>query len=68
MTFDEAQAAAKRLNETGKYRKGWFYYAAYYDGANPEFVGKHFVMRRPKKTELHVAIYGNGKVSISEHI
>ena len=66
MTFEEAHAVAKRLNETGKHRENWFYYPAYYDGANEKFVGKHFVMRRPRKTELHVAIYGDGKLSIRE--
>lgn len=63
MTFEEAHAAAKALNENGVHRHEWFYYPAYYDGENPKFVGSHFVMRRPKRVQLHVAIFGDGTLS-----
>ena len=66
MTFDEANAKAKELNLTGKHRENWYYYPAYYDGENPLFIGSHFVMRRLKKADLRVAVFGDGRVSISE--
>jgi hypothetical protein len=61
MIFDKAKTEAKRLNTEGRYRESWFYYVAYHDIRN-EF----FVMRRPKNTPVHVAIFVDGRISLTE--
>ncbi|ATS92135.1 hypothetical protein HMSP1_92 [Sinorhizobium phage HMSP1-Susan] len=61
MTVDEAKSEAMELNKTGKHRKDWFYYPAWYGN------DIWFVMRRPKNMTILIATYTNGKRSIWEH-
>jgi hypothetical protein len=65
MTLDEAQAHADRLNADGIWRDEWGYYIAR-GGPEGRFPGEWFVMRRPKKTDVRVAVFADGLVSISE--
>lgn len=70
MTKEEALARAICLNDSGKHRADWIYYATCHDGGSigkdsPHY-GQWFVMRRPRGTQVKVAVFANGKLSISE--
>lgn len=61
MTLSEAIEIAENLNMTGKHREKWGYYPAWIK--EEEFA----VMRRLKNTEIHAAVFIDGKVSKMEH-
>lgn len=66
MTREEAEKKACELNLIGKHKKDWGYYACRYDGTKEEFQGQYFVARRPKNTEIHIAVFCNGNYSFLE--
>lgn len=61
MKSDDAIRAAKRLNETGKHRGEWFYYPAHH-----ETLHTWFVVRRPKTTQIYIAIFADGREAVRE--
>lgn len=67
MTRDDAEKHAERLNKEGAHREQWFYYPVCHDGGTQRekarFFGEWFVMRRPKRTPIHVAIFADGRTS-----
>lgn len=58
MTVDDAIRKSEELNAHGKYREDWFYYPGYHNYAK-----EWFVIRRPKRGSVSVAVFKNGQLS-----
>ncbi len=62
MEVNKAIELATKLNNEGLHKDEWYYYPALYDKQD------WFVMRRPKKTKVKVAVFTDEKMSIEERV